>query len=162
MVQRKRKLRAPSFTPTSREFLPLALIAVATAGCATTRPWPWQREGLAKRVMEVQPADPLDTIHGHVLGIRDRRRRCAWWWRRRVRLQLTATLAAGLGLLAAPGRAQVTGLRTDTMVDHGGGRVDVVSPQVAASAPLDADGGALSATVAVDIVTAALWLPGAR
>jgi hypothetical protein len=41
------------------------------------------------------------------------------------------------------------------MLYHDSDHVDVISPQVAASAPLDDDGGAVAATAVVDVVTAA-------
>jgi len=46
----------------------LALV-LAAAGCATTKAW--QREALASPVMAVEPTDPLDTLHGHLLSVRE-------------------------------------------------------------------------------------------
>jgi hypothetical protein len=47
----------------------LLLLLLLATGCATTRPW--QRELLAKPVMEVEATDPLDTLHGHLLSVRE-------------------------------------------------------------------------------------------
>lgn len=65
-------------------------------------------------------------------------------------LALAAVLSAG-----GEARAQDMRLRLDTMVYHDDDHVNVVSPQVAASAALDDDGGEASATAVVDIVSAA-------
>jgi hypothetical protein len=45
------------------------VLLIAVSGCATTKPW--QREDLAKPVMAVETGDPLDTLHEHLLGVRE-------------------------------------------------------------------------------------------
>ena len=74
-----------------------------------------------------------------------------------MRLQLRVavlTLACGCGGADA-GATRATHVRLDTMLYHDSDHVDVISPQLAAGAALDDDGGSVSATVAVDVVTAA-------
>jgi hypothetical protein len=66
-----------------------------------------------------------------------------------VRLQLMLAVVAGCGSVAP------TEVRLDTMLYHDSDHTDVISPQVAAAAALDDDGGSVSATSVVDIVTAA-------
>jgi hypothetical protein len=69
-----------------------------------------------------------------------------------VRLQLIAGLVVGM---LGTARAQETRVRFDTMLYHDTDHVDVVSPQVAAKVALDQEGGEISTTVIVDVVTAA-------
>ena len=71
----------------------------------------------------------------------------------RLQLSLAALLLiAGCG---CAGRARETHVRLDTMLYHDSDHVDVISPQVAAAAALDDEGGSVSATAVVDVVTAA-------
>jgi hypothetical protein len=69
-----------------------------------------------------------------------------------VRLQLSA---AALLVACGASAPQATQVRLDTMFYHDSDHVDVISPQVAAAAALDDDGGAVSAIAVVDVVTAA-------
>jgi len=41
----------------------------AGLACSTTKPW--QREILAKPAMKLETVDSLDTLHGHLVGIRE-------------------------------------------------------------------------------------------
>jgi hypothetical protein len=68
-----------------------------------------------------------------------------------LRLQLIAALVVGSGAT----HAQETRVRMDTLLYHDTDHVNVVSPQVAAKVALDDAGGEISATVIVDVVTAA-------
>ena len=47
----------------------LTLVALGAAGCATTRPW--QREDLARPVMELDPDPAAFSLKQHLLGTRE-------------------------------------------------------------------------------------------
>jgi hypothetical protein len=47
----------------------VALALFLASGCATTKAW--QRELLAKPVMVLDTSDPLDTLHDHLLSVRE-------------------------------------------------------------------------------------------
>jgi Domain of unknown function (DUF4266) len=51
-----------------RRWLCLLLVVVAS-GCATTKVW--EHGDLARSVMDVRGDDGLDTLHEHLLGIRE-------------------------------------------------------------------------------------------
>jgi uncharacterized protein DUF4266 len=47
----------------------ILLLIPALNACATTKAW--QREDLAKPVMDISSDDPHDTLHAHLLGVRE-------------------------------------------------------------------------------------------